>query len=157
VLTTRGRLVRTRCPDGGSSPSVYVTGRTSGDGHRIVLALSYIAADDGGETIRTELGELVSLAQHFGGCRWMFRCRGCSRCVRALYLPPGGARFACRRCHGLTWRSVQAPGRDRARRFAEALTNLAADLYSPNALRRLKASVGIELLAKEALAGSVSR
>lgn len=41
-----------------------------------------------------------------------FRCPGlgeeeCDARVRVLYLPPGEQRFACRRCHGLTYRSRQ--------------------------------------------------
>lgn len=68
----------------------------------------------------------VSERRPFGGRRLWFLCpegrRGlprldgggvvaernlCGRRVTKLYLPPGGERFACRRCHDLTYRSCQ--------------------------------------------------
>lgn len=48
-----------------------------------------------------------------GGVRWWLGCpltidgTRCAGRVEALYLPPGGQRFGCRRCHRLTYRSVQ--------------------------------------------------
>lgn len=49
----------------------------------------------------------------WGGIRWWFTCgmngdeRYCGRRVSKLFLPPEGRRFACRRCHGLTYKSCQ--------------------------------------------------
>jgi len=46
---------------------------------------------------------------HFGGRRPWLRCpaQGCGRRVRILYRPLGAPVFACRRCHGLTYRARQ--------------------------------------------------
>jgi hypothetical protein len=47
------------------------------------------------------------------GYRYWFRCPGlgrrvaCYRRAAILYLLPGGDRFACRKCHNLTYESVQ--------------------------------------------------
>jgi len=42
-----------------------------------------------------------------GGTRPWFRCPGCDRRVRALYLPPGRDHFRCRHCHCLAYGSQQ--------------------------------------------------
>ncbi len=42
-----------------------------------------------------------------GKRRFYFQCAECGKRVGKIYLPPGGDRFACRRCHGLTYRSCQ--------------------------------------------------
>lgn len=42
-----------------------------------------------------------------GGTRPWFRCPGCDRRVRALYLPPGRDHFRCRHCHRLAHGSQQ--------------------------------------------------
>lgn len=42
-----------------------------------------------------------------GRKRWHFRCPSCNRRVNILYLPPGCIRFACRKCHDLTYTSCQ--------------------------------------------------
>ncbi len=34
---------------------------------------------------------------------WTLVCQGCNRQCRALFWPPGGASWACRRCHGLRY------------------------------------------------------
>jgi len=39
--------------------------------------------------------------------RWWFSCPQCGRRCGTLYLPPGAQRFACRRCHNLTYASCQ--------------------------------------------------
>ena len=44
---------------------------------------------------------------HLGGKRFWFRCPGCNRRTGFLYLPPEADYFACRLCHGLTYRSSQ--------------------------------------------------
>jgi hypothetical protein len=57
--------------------------------------------------------ELTTVRPHFGGVRWLFRCPGlngtaCGRRAGKLYAyGPAGEGFACRRCHGLTYRSCQ--------------------------------------------------
>jgi hypothetical protein len=44
---------------------------------------------------------------NFDGWRWWFCCPECGRRVANLYLPAGWIGFACRVCHGLTYRSSQ--------------------------------------------------
>jgi hypothetical protein len=39
----------------------------------------------------------------YGGRRWWFRCPGCERRCRVLYLPHGGSRFGCRVCLDLAY------------------------------------------------------
>ena len=39
--------------------------------------------------------------------RWWFVCPSCNRRCGCLYLPPGARRFACRRCHDLTYTAQQ--------------------------------------------------
>jgi hypothetical protein len=47
---------------------------------------------------------------HFGGFRHWFRCDRCGQRAAKLYLG-GDALFACRRCHGLGYRSqLESPG-----------------------------------------------
>lgn len=42
-----------------------------------------------------------------GRYRLWWACPKCGRRAGVLYLPPGAARFACRACHGLTYRSTR--------------------------------------------------
>lgn len=48
----------------------------------------------------------LTTTPHYGGVRWWFICpvSGCGKRVAMLY---GGRFFACRSCHGLTYRSQQ--------------------------------------------------
>ena len=154
-VPTRGRAARVRRADDGSSALASVSAVARGDGQGIVVAVSYMVRDDA--TLRTEIVEMVPLAQHLGGCRWLFRCRGCSRCVRTLYLPPHGARFACRRCHDLTWRSVQRPVEARFRDLCRALVHFTRDVSHPSLQRRLEAATAVELLVDQALGASSDR
>ena len=71
---------------------------------------------------------LVHLAEtktSLGGRRWYFRCPadGCGRRAEKLYLPPGGAVFACRACYGLTYESCQE-----SHRFDKLLSSIAASM-----------------------------
>lgn len=57
---------------------------------------------------------LTTTRPHFGGVRWLFRCpavhegASCNRRVARLYaMNCDAAPFACRQCHGLTYRSCQ--------------------------------------------------
>jgi hypothetical protein len=50
---------------------------------------------------------LTATRPHFGGRRWWFLCPACGRRAGKLYLPPNEQRFACRLCHGLTYKSSQ--------------------------------------------------
>ena len=42
-----------------------------------------------------------------GRYRLWWACPKCGRRAGVLYLPPGAARFACRACHGLAYRSTR--------------------------------------------------
>ncbi len=44
---------------------------------------------------------------YFGGHRSWFLCPNCASRAARLYLPPFETKFLCRRCHDLTYRSVQ--------------------------------------------------
>ena len=63
-------------------------------------------------SIARETVEIVQTRLIHGQRRW-FRCPGlggevpCYRRVGFLYLPPNQHRFACRKCHDLTYESVQ--------------------------------------------------
>jgi hypothetical protein len=51
--------------------------------------------------------QMVSTTCHYGGVRWWFACPTCKRRVGTIHLPPGARRFACRRCHDLTYAARQ--------------------------------------------------
>lgn len=55
----------------------------------------------------TTAARLLSVPCHFGGERFYFECPTCRRRVRCLYLPYMAWRFACRRCHDLTYETQQ--------------------------------------------------
>jgi len=50
---------------------------------------------------------LLSTPCQFGGQRWYFACPVCGRRAGCIFLPPGEQVFACKRCHRLTYASVQ--------------------------------------------------
>lgn len=104
---------------------------------------------------------LRSVAQHFGGARWFLECpmlmtngEPCRRRVRTLYLPPAGRYFGCRRCHDLTWASVQRPVTARLRRLCGSLASFVDDLDHPNPIRRARAVVSTRALVESALRSS---
>jgi hypothetical protein len=93
--------------------SIRYAVRPAGDG--LVFVLSYRCTPPGGaagEDVEMAVG-LEALPLPFGGVRWWGQCplvisgRPCGRRVLKLYLPPGARYFGCRRCYGLTYRSVQ--------------------------------------------------
>ena len=78
------------------------------DDSRLALLLRY--AHPNGQII-ADMIRLQTTPQHFGGCRWWFKCplteerKQCGRRVGRLYLL--NRHFACRHCLNLTYRSVQ--------------------------------------------------
>jgi hypothetical protein len=60
----------------------------------------------------SDMVPVVSLPCYFGGTRALFRCNGCQRLARVLYLHP--ARFVCRQCTGLRYWSQSVSSRTRA-------------------------------------------
>lgn len=61
-----------------------------------------------------EVDEFIPFAvttTNFAGRRRWFKCLSCGRACRVLY---GGARFRCRLCHHLRYRSQSEPGYQRA-------------------------------------------
>jgi hypothetical protein len=48
---------------------------------------------------------LQTTRPHFGRLRWWFSCPNCGRRAAKLHSPPGGDRFLCRRCYGLSYAS----------------------------------------------------
>jgi hypothetical protein len=86
----------------GSQASIgFTLGPVAGSGWE--LRLNYAV---GAETIALVIW-LTATRPHFGGRRWWFLCPSCGRRVGKLYLPPNEKIFACRLCHGLTYRSSQ--------------------------------------------------
>ncbi len=75
---------------------------------------------------------LLTTRPHFGGLRRWFACPRCARRVGKLYLPPGRRFFACRACHGLTYRSCQESHTvDSLPRVRKALKKMLAEPYIP--------------------------
>jgi len=79
--------------------------RVAGDSP--ALRLKGITLPDGIRLIPAELLRLVATRPYFGGVRWWVVCPGCGSRAGKLYLPPGRCSLRCRKCHGLTYRSVQ--------------------------------------------------
>jgi hypothetical protein len=72
--------------------------------------------------------ELERWPQPRKGFRWYWICPACQCRRDALYLPPGQAEFACRRCSNLTHRCSQECGRHRALyRHLASLVNCEVD------------------------------
>jgi hypothetical protein len=77
----------------------------------LLLVLNYRLGQPG-ESVEVPI-RLETTPLHFGGVRWWGRCPlvvsnvPCTRRVCNLYLPPGGRYFGCRKCHRLSYRSVQ--------------------------------------------------
>jgi hypothetical protein len=114
-----GELIRARTERGITSGRV-----TFSRGEAITLRVEYRLIDGPGpgETaIGIEFGcggspyrqafSLFSEEPYLRGRRWWFRCPTCSRKVAQVYQRPEGGVFACRTCHGLTYRSRQRRGR----------------------------------------------
>ncbi len=67
---------------------------------------------------------------HFGGLRRWLACPCCGRRAAKIYLPPGRRFFACRTCHGLTYRSCQESHTvDSLSRVRKALKKMLAEPY----------------------------
>ena len=78
------------------------------------LRLMYrVSSRDGSWYDVDETVQLAWTKTQFGGERVWFLCPGCARRCRVLY---GGARFRCRRCHGLRYSSQAETRADRATR-----------------------------------------
>lgn len=90
-----------------------VTFEVDPTGDRPVVWLFFYTQGDGGKNLAYQIIGLESTPCHFGGVRWWFTCpspndNGCDYTRRGeLYLPPGEDFFACRECHGLTYKSAQ--------------------------------------------------
>ena len=91
-------------------------GRTTGSvGYAIApggLRLRYMIHNRDGKSVAIdELFPLTCTPVAFGGSRPWLICIGCQRRCRVLF---GGARFRCRRCHGLRYESQYEPAFARA-------------------------------------------
>lgn len=70
-------------------------------GHELDLWLN-------GEAYPPGVVDLSARRMRFGGVYWYMHCPQCGRRVRKLYVPLLGRHFlACRRCHGLVYKSSQ--------------------------------------------------
>jgi len=72
-----------------------------------VLTVSYTVTVGGTATHERNPIKMVSTTCHYGGVRWWFACPTCKRRVGTVHLAPGARRFACRRCHDLTYAARQ--------------------------------------------------
>jgi hypothetical protein len=102
VRGARGMTIWTWTRRDGDQPSIQMN-----IGERAVV-LIYTVRRGGGAAVDvrdTVLLERTPCAR--GGDRIWFRCPGCDRRVRALYLAPGADFFRCRHCHRLAYGSQQ--------------------------------------------------
>jgi len=95
---------------------------------------------------------IATIRPYLGGRRFLFQCpvlhdgKPCGRRVGRLYLPPGERFFACRKCHGLTYKSAQQHDQrkyDLARDPVALSALLDAALIGPNARRVRLALLGV--------------
>lgn len=78
------------------------------------LTLTYRVQD---EDISITISTQITRSYRDGVRRWG-TCPDCGRRVTKLFVPPGGRRFSCRKCLGLSYRSTQQAHRfDSLRRF----------------------------------------
>jgi len=92
----------------GSSQTPVAVGLASvepdrGGARRLDVAIEKF---EGGRAVSARL-TLSPFQPHLGGQRWFLHCPVCERRTLKLYLAASGERIACRRCLGLTYRSVQ--------------------------------------------------
>lgn len=125
-------------------------------GRRDAVSLSYTRD---GVTVDYSL-DLVRVPQFLGGHRWLVRCplraadgEDCQRTARTLYLPASRRYFACRRCHGLTYRSTQAPVASRLRSLSTTLGIFERMLDAENPHGSLAAIEGARLTLHSFLTG----
>jgi hypothetical protein len=110
----------------GGNETASLGWRVVPEGGGLVLALSYRVVRTGQDVeVRVPL---ETTRPHFSGVRWWGRCP-CGRRAAKLHLAPGAVRFACRRCHGLTYASVQRHDArvDALRRDPDALRRILDD------------------------------
>ena len=81
------------------------------------LKLSYVVTNpDAGEKREYCITvPIVRVPCNYGGVRPYFTCPDCHRRVLKLYKPSSQAKFSCRHCYNLTYRSCQDSGDDHAR------------------------------------------
>ena len=93
-------------------------------GDDIILTLCYrVQNEDMYIPIRIE-----TTRPYFGGSRYWGTCPDCGRRVRKLHVPPGGCRFSCRLCLGLSYKSAQEAHKfDRLSRLITEITGLSVD------------------------------
>lgn len=72
----------------------------------VLLTLSYTVTLEGRSIPITQEAR-VSWAPVFSGMRQWLHCPQCGTARSSILLPPVAARFGCRGCYGLTYRSVQ--------------------------------------------------
>ena len=99
--SVRGSLQWSNPTTGKESASMgFILERTDTD---VLLTLAYkIGNDEMRVPVRIE-----TAVSNFGGICYWGECPDCGRRVRKLYLTPGGRRFSCRTCLGLTYESAQ--------------------------------------------------
>lgn len=84
----------------------------------------YLMYTANGQPIALSL-RLDAISCYFGGYRYLFRCPSCGTQCRCVYLPPGARRFACRKCHDLSYEARQDTSTAYIRRHFPQLALLA--------------------------------
>ena len=73
-----------------------------------LLLLSYAPSYENGQfRWKTQPVELQTTPCRYGGVRYWFSCPRCDRRCGCLYIAPRDSRWACRKCHDLTYKSAQ--------------------------------------------------
>lgn len=132
---TAGTLTWSR----GGEPFAAIAFRREDENGVQFLRLEYNAGSGDRKRSMSYLVEVVSAPTPRGGRRWYFLCPahggGCRRRSAKLYLPPGGAVFACRECHGLSYESC-----NESHRFDGVFKRLAAEMgngMTPGTVKRI--------------------
>jgi len=97
-------ILRWTAPDGAEPASEIGVAVSHGDSGPLLRLKYAIAGEEEAQAVE-QVVSLVATMLVSGGKRWWFACPACQARVGVLFLPPGGIHFACRRCHGLRYRS----------------------------------------------------
>jgi len=96
--------LRWTAPDGAEPASEIVVAVSHGATGPLLRLKYAITGDSNGHEVEQAVN-LTATTLASGGKRWWFACPACQARVGVLFLPVGEIHFACRRCHGLRYRS----------------------------------------------------
>lgn len=137
-------------PSGNISLTLAKWGRES-----LRAQVSYTQTDYAGNKTEFDYSlEIAFTLTPWGSRRYWWLCPTCGRRAGALYLPPGGRRFACRQCHNLTYQASQE-----AHKYDNLYSRLAADLpgYSGRDVKDMLEDDDLFTLLEAARTGKLSK